>query len=229
MGISRTALLSSNRARRMRWRIAGLGAALAVALTAAGIAGGAPVAHATACTDIDVVVARGTDEPGWLGLAVGDPLFGMLREVLPVNVSAYRVNYPANLLDAHSVGEGSQDLVGHITDRASVCPGTRFVVVGYSQGAVVVHTAFGSVITAAMPGATQLPAEFADRIAVVLLFGDPLRLIGHDFLPGPYQARLGSWCQIADPVCEPGGNIPAAHVTYAAHIAEAAWFAANRL
>ncbi len=213
----------------MGLRLAGLGAALAVALTAPGIAGGIPAARAAACTDIDVVVARGTDEPGWLGLAVGDPLFGMLREVLPMNVSAYRVNYPANLLDANSVGDGSQDLVGHITGLASACPGTRFIVVGYSQGAVVVHTAFGTVLTGAMPGATQLPPEFADRIAVVLLFGDPLRLIGQDFLPDPYQARLGSWCQIADPVCEPGGNIPAAHVTYAAHVAEAAWFAASRI
>ncbi|MGX1762732.1 cutinase family protein, partial [Streptomyces lydicus] len=87
----------------------------------------------------------------------------------------------------------------------------------------------GTAVTGALPGATRLPAEVADRIAVVLLFGDPLRLIGQESLPDPYRARLGSWCQIADPVCEPGGNVPAAHVTYAAHVAEAAWFAASRL
>lgn len=189
MNTPRTALLSSTRARRPR-----LGAALAVALAAAGLhiaAAGAPVAAAPGCTDIDVVVARGTDEPGFFGAEIGDPLVGTLREVLPAPLSGYRVEYPASLLDTGSVGAGSRDLVGHIARLAESCPGTRFVLAGYSQGAVVVHTALGTAVTAAIPGAVRLPAELAGRIAVVLLFGDPLRVIGQDFLPMPYAARLG--------------------------------------
>ncbi|MFC9999637.1 cutinase family protein [Nocardia sp. NPDC127526] len=209
-----------------------LGAAAAAMLIAVGgglAVGGAPTAHAYGCAEVDVVVARGTEEPGLLGAAVGDPLVGALRDTLPMSVSAYRVNYPADLLNPDSIGNGSRDLVDHIVGVSIACPATRFVVVGYSQGAVVVHTAAGTDITAAIPGATQLPTDITSRIAAVLLFGDPLRLLGGEQLPEPYRDRLGSWCTAGDPVCEPGGFLPTAHVAYTVHLSEAALFAAAHL
>lgn len=206
-----------------------VGAMAAAGLTAAGLmVGGAPAAHALDCADIDVVVARGTNEPGWFGAAVGDRLVEMLHDVAPGSVTAHRVAYPADLLDVNSVGTGSLDLVTHVVDYAAACPATRFVLVGYSQGAVVVHAALGTGITDAIPGTTRLPAETSGAIAVVLLFGDPLRLIGQE-LPDPYRERLGSWCAPADPVCELGGGNPAAHVAYTTALTEAVWFTAARL
>lgn len=58
----------------------------------------APSASAAACSDIDVVAARGTFEPGTLGLIVGDPVYSALqRKLTGKNLSSYRVNYPADL------------------------------------------------------------------------------------------------------------------------------------
>lgn len=207
---------------------------LACAITAAvTIAGGLivtipAVASAEGCPAVDVVVARGTDEPGYLGAAVGDPLFAQLADTLPMDVDSYRVNYPANLLDITSVGTGSRDLVAHLVDRSAACPWTRFVIAGYSQGAVVVHTALGTEGTEWIPLATRLPAELSDRVAVVLLFGDPMRLLARE-LPDPFRARAGSWCVDGDPVCQPGGTQMAAHVAYGGSLADAALFAAQHL
>lgn len=58
----------------------------------------APTASAATCSDIDVVAARGTFEPGTLGLIVGDPVFSALqRKLTGKTLSSYAVNYPADL------------------------------------------------------------------------------------------------------------------------------------
>ncbi len=55
----------------------------------------APAASAAACTDIDVVSARGTFEPGNLGTIVGDPVYSALqRKLTGKSLSSYKVNYP---------------------------------------------------------------------------------------------------------------------------------------
>jgi len=187
----------------------------------------APQARAQGCAAVDVVVARGTQEPGYLGSAVGDPLFAQLQRRVPASLSGYRVNYPADLTNIYSVGDGSADLVAHLANQAAACPDQRFVLVGYSQGAVVVHTALGTGVTAALPGAVRMNGDLGSRVAVVLLFGDPLRLVGTS-VPGPYVGRTANYCAPGDPVCA-GGLNPAAHVSYGGDFVAAADFTANRL
>jgi cutinase len=207
-----------------KWRIAVVSA---VMLFLACVLYPAPRALAQGCAAVDVVVARGTGEPGYLGSAVGDPLFAQLRNRLPLSVSGYRVNYPADLTEVGSVGEGSADLVAHVANQAAACPGQRFVLVGYSQGAVVVHTALGTAMTGIVPGAVRLDPALGSRIAVVLLFGDPLRLVGST-VPARYAGITANYCTPGDPVCA-GGLNPAAHVAYGGDFAAAADFAADRL
>ncbi|MCX4092631.1 cutinase family protein [Nocardia sp. alder85J] len=207
-----------------KWRIAGV----AAAVVTAGLLYPAPRAQAQSCAAVEVVVARGTQEPGYLGSAVGDPLFAALRERLPVDVDGYRVNYPADLTDPASVGDGSADLVAHMVSQAAACPAQRFVLAGYSQGAAVVHTALGTGLTDDIPGAVRLPGELGARVTAVLLFGDPMRLVGWS-VPGPYLGRTGNWCAPGDPVCA-GGLDPQAHVVaYADDMGAAANFTADRL
>ncbi|WP_019925719.1 cutinase family protein [Nocardia sp. BMG111209] len=207
-----------------KWRIAGV----AAAVVTAGLLYPAPRAEAQSCAAVEVVVARGTQEPGYLGSAVGDPLFAALRERLPVGVAGYRVNYPADLTDVYSVGAGSADLVAHMASRVAACPAQRFVLAGYSQGAAVVHTALGTGVTADVPGGVRLSGDLGDRVVAVLLFGDPMRLGGWS-VPGPYLGRTGNWCAPGDPVCA-GGLDPAAHVVaYGDSIRAAANFTADRL
>ncbi|MBF6327860.1 cutinase family protein [Nocardia transvalensis] len=196
-------------------------------LLLAGVLYPAQPARAQGCAAVDVVVARGTQEPGYLGSEVGDPLFAMLRDRLPMSASAYRVNYPADLTNAYSMGMGSADLVAHVAGRAAACPGQRFVLVGYSQGAAVVHTALGTGATEGVPGAVRMDGDLAARVAVVLLFGDPLRLIGWT-VPDAYLWRTGNYCTPGDPVCA-GGTNPASHVAYGDSFVGAANFAADHL
>ncbi|WP_051407178.1 cutinase family protein [Nocardia sp. CNY236] len=184
-------------------------------------------AWATECAAVEVVVARGTQEPGHLGSVVGDPLYDALRRTLPVSSQAYRVNYPADLFDPLSISRGTQDMTNHLLGQAARCPQQRYILVGFSQGAVVTHGVLGTGIVTALGGIHSMPPELESRVAVVLLFGDPIRLVGWN-VPGPYQWRTGNYCAGGDPVCG-AGIVPAAHSDYGWAILPAAQFAAHRM
>ncbi|MGQ4601547.1 cutinase family protein [Nocardia sp. R6R-6] len=202
--------------------------AFAVLLLAAGF-GAATGMHAWAlpCAAVDVVVARGTQEPGYLGSVVGDPLYSTLRQALPVSSQSYRVNYPADLLDPLSVSRGTQDMTDHLLWQAARCPGQRFVLVGFSQGAVVTHGVLGTGVVTALGGIHSLPVELESQVAAVLLFGDPVHLLGWD-VPERYAGRTGDYCTSGDPVCG-GGLHPVTHVHYEWAMWPAAQFAACRV
>ncbi|MFD3593101.1 cutinase family protein [Nocardia sp. NPDC058640] len=201
--------------------------ALSVLLLAAGI--GTAMSHGSTawaqnCATVDVVIARGTVEPGYLGAAIGDPLYAVLSAQLPVDTVAHRVEYPADLLVPSSMADGTRAMTTHLLHQAAACPDQRFVLVGYSQGAVVTHAVLGS---AAVPGAWTLPPELSDRVVAVLLFGDPMRLVGGTVTP-LYADRTANYCAAGDPVCA-GGVFPAAHGTYEWAFAAAAGQVSARL
>jgi Cutinase len=192
----------------------------------------APAASADGCADVDVAVARGTFEPGRLGLFVGDPVFAALRRTLSFrSVRGYRVNYPASLAQPASVRQGNADLVTHVTSHAAACPHQRFVLVGYSQGANVVDNALGISSAGAVVGGpivATFPASIASRVAAVLLFGNPIRAMGSR-VTGTYQSRTKDYCADGDPVCQRGGLNVLAHLGYGRDADDAAAFAASRL
>jgi cutinase len=210
-----------------------LSSAVTVGLAAAGLAvATAPVASAAPCTDLDVPVARGTFEPGTLGLIVGDPVYQAVQNQLrPRSLSSYRVDYPADLGEPASVQKGNTDLVNHVKAQAAACPQQRFVLVGYSQGANVVDNSIGVSSDGAVVGGpivATIPAELAPRIAAVLLFGNPIRAIGRQ-VTGPYQSRTKDYCAGGDPICQPGGGDFLAHLSYGGNAADAAAFAATKV
>ncbi|MFD4431440.1 cutinase family protein [Nocardia sp. NPDC058497] len=166
-------------------------------------------AWAQSCATLDVVVARGTNEPGYLGAVVGDPLYAVLSAQLPVDTSAHRVEYPADLLVPSSFSDGTRAMTGHLLAQAAACPDQRFVLVGYSQGAAVAHGVLGSPAMMLLPGMYVLPHWMSDRVVAVLLFGDPLRLVGGTVAP-LYADRTANYSTAADPVCA-GGILPTAH------------------
>ncbi|MFF2087245.1 cutinase family protein [Nocardia sp. NPDC058176] len=223
-----------------RIRRSAVSAAVSVALTmgvATGTVLGAGTASATGCADVQVVSARGTDEPGgWLGghhlgALVGNPVYTALDIALPGPTDAYRVNYPANRDQPVSVQAGNRDLVEHVVNQAAACPNQRFVLVGYSQGANVVANAIGISSEGAKVGGpivATLPAHLHPRIAAVLLFGNPIRGIGKT-ITGPLADRTYDVCNTNDPVCDPGGTDWNAHLNYAWYAIAAAHFVAGRL
>jgi len=207
--------------------------AVATATLAAGaglVAVTAPTASA-ACADLDVVAARGTFEPGTLGLIVGDPVYAALQnKITGKSLTSYAVDYPASL-DLTSAAQGNADLVDHVTAQAASCPNQRFILVGYSQGANVVDNSIGISSAGAVVGSpivATIPAALEPRVAAVLLFGNPIRALGKS-VTGTYQGRTVDFCASGDPICQNGGSDVLAHLTYTNRADEAAAFAAGKV
>jgi cutinase len=120
------------------------------------------------------------------------------------------VDYPASFLP-DSKAKGATDAVSHINAQAQACPDQKFVLVGYSQGADVMHDA-----------AAKLDPSVFPRIVAVVMFGDPgnkgpgaLSPLGGKVavFPADLQAKLKENCATGDPVCSSGLDI-SAHLTY---------------
>lgn len=210
------------------WAIACVAVILAAAPTITG--NGMPVASAAACPNIEVVFARGTDEPPGLG-RVGQALVDDLRpQVKGRTVHAYAVNYPASL-DFLQVGEGANDASVHVQATAVNCPRTEIVLGGYSQGAAIVDV----LTTAPVAGlgfAAPMPAAVAGHVAAVAVFGNPSARVGQPLttLSPLYGAKAIDLCNTNDPICSSGSNVNA-HSLYpeSGLVKQAATFVANRV
>lgn len=217
-------------------------AAAAALLTVTGLFPGlAPSASAEpACADVEVVFARGTTERPGAG-SVGTAFVDALRnQAGGRSVEVYPVNYPASQ-DWPTVVVGVNDAGARIRQVAADCPDTSVVLGGFSQGAAVAQ-----LVTADPPaippnsfafGTTAgLPADVADHVDAVVLFGKPndrmLFLIGQPNVPigAAFLPKTLDLCAINDPVCS-GGLDPVAHNLYTTNgmISEAATFAAARI
>jgi cutinase-like protein len=184
------------------------------------------VASAGPCPDVEVVFARGTNEPPGVG-GVGQAFIDSLRsQARGRSVGAYAVNYPATDDFVRSSLAGAGDARAHIQSTAANCPNTRMVLGGYSQGAGVIDMA-----------TNDLPPQVADHVAAVAVFGNPestfARTLGAGRLPtiSPlYQPKMIDLCVPNDPICSEGRN-PTAHVLYvqSGMTNQAATFAAGRL
>jgi len=182
-----------------------------------------------ACSDIEVVFARGTDEPGGIG-RVGQPFVDSLRNrVGGRSVGVYAINYPATY-DFLAAADGANDASAHIQGTVANCPDTRIVLGGYSQGAAVID-----IITAvpfpAIGFNSPMPAEVADHVAAVAVFGNPSAKVGAPLTLSPlYGFKAIDLCNVGDPVCSAGNNIDT-HKNYgpAGFTSQAAGFAAGRL
>ncbi|WP_256666829.1 cutinase family protein [Nocardia cyriacigeorgica] len=221
---------------RMRQRGVAVGL-VATALTGLTVGGGAGSATAATCSEVQVVVARGTGEPGgaWskyhLGTVVGNPVYNAIDAALTRTTTAYRVDYPATTNQPMSVQAGNRDLVDHVVAQAASCPDQKFVLVGYSQGANVVANSLGISSEGAKVGGpivATLPASVQPRIAALLLFGNPIRGIGKA-ITGPYAERTYDVCNDDDPVCDPDGTNWNVHLRYTRFADEAAAFAVDRV
>lgn len=198
----------------------------------------ATFASAQPCPDVETVFARGTDEEPGFG-PTGQAFVDSLRsKVGGKSFQTYAVNYPASN-DWPTGVDGVRDASTHIQSVAAACPKTKMVLSGFSQGAAVM----GFVTANAVPDgidATQvpqpMPAEVADHVAAVVLFGTPneraMNFLGQPpVVIGPlYTGKTIQLCAAEDPICSEGLNF-AAHNTYTEDgmVKQGAAYAAHRL
>jgi cutinase len=214
----------------VRW--VGLGAsALLSAVGLLATPAAAPVAHAFDCPDVEVIFARGTNEPAGLG-KVGDSLVDSLRQQTGLNILPYGVNYAASKLQLHG-GDGANDTIDRVKKSVETCPNTKIVLGGYSQGASVMDIVAGVPIGGISWG-SSLPAQYANNIAAVVTFGDVADRAGGS-LPTA-SAMLGSkaqdYCNPNDPICHAGqGNEWTGHTEgyVPVYTTQAASFVASKL
>ncbi|MBN1172102.1 MAG: cutinase family protein [Micromonosporaceae bacterium] len=211
-----------------RRRIAVIAVAVG-ALTAAGLTAVVTSASAATCSDVEVVFARGTGEIRGLGM-VGSPFASTVKSKLSgLSVTTYAVDYAANVSQT-SAGPGATDMSKHITSTASQCPNTSFVIGGYSQGASVTDIAIG--IRTALGSGEAIPESLAPQIKAVVVFGNPLRMLGTDITKASklYGSKALDICNAGDPVCGAGVSM-LAHLRYATNgsTTEGAEFAASKV
>jgi cutinase len=183
-------------------------------------------ASASPCPDVEVVFARGTNEPPGVG-GVGQAFIDSLRsQARGRSVGAYAVNYPATDDFVRSSLAGAGDARAHVQSMVANCPNTRMVLGGYSQGAGVIDMT-----------TNDLPPQAADHVVAVAVFGNPestfARTLGGGRLPTispAYQPKMIDLCVPNDPICSEGRNATA-HVLYvqSGMTNQAATFAAGRL
>jgi cutinase len=180
------------------------------------------------CPNVDVVFARGTDEPPGVG-KVGGAFVSSLREQTRKSIGAYGVNYPADK-DFLAAADGANDASTHIQQMAVNCPGTKMVLGGYSQGAAVID-----IVTAAPVGGLgfrrPLPPAAADHVAAVALFGNPTGRGGGlmGALTPNFDGKTIDLCNPGDPICS-GGLQWSSHLSYVpGYTNKAATFVASRV
>ncbi|WP_432512594.1 cutinase family protein [Kineococcus sp. SYSU DK001] len=190
-------------------------ASLTAAVAGAGLVATAAPAAAATCSDVEVVFARGTGEAPGLGIVGGPFVRALTSQLSDRSVASHAVDYAANTSQT-SAGPGASAMSAHVRSVAAQCPGTRFVLGGYSQGATVTDIALG--IRTGTTTGTPVPAELAGRVAAVVVFGNPLGLSGRTIATASptYGPRSKDYCNSSDTVC---GSAPktgtGGHLSYA--------------
>ena len=181
------------------------------------------------CKDVTVFFARGTFEPGTLGLLVGPELQNDLqRDLAPTGKSLTftGIEYPADIFGISSAGgiQGVQNMLNSVRSTANSCPDTKIVASGYRQACFLYILFFIDVVLNYSQGAqvvhlalAQLSPEEQNRVAAVVTFGDPYR---DRVLPGDLQSRRDTFCAKGDTICDGDQNIHPPHLLYGETVSE---------
>ncbi|KAF8599891.1 alpha/beta-hydrolase [Ceratobasidium sp. AG-I] len=174
---------------------------------------GAPVAELEArqsCSSLKLVHVAGTTEIG-LGI-VGTPLAAALASAVP-GTTTQSIIYDTSAEYVVTVAAGAAITASYIATQSALCPNQRFVLSGYSKGALVLH-------------GTTLSSSLKGKVAAILVFGDPARNINSpwpitspsvDLAPkdgSSSSQNIASFCNLGDLFCYiPGVSLPA-HLAY---------------
>jgi len=105
---------------------------------------------------------------------------------------------------------GSAEMATQIQQAYADCPNTKLTISGYSQGAQLVHNA-----------AKLIPAEVAEWISSVVVFGDP---DDGQALSNIDSSKVDTYCNVGDDICLDGPLITPFHLIYAEDASAAAAF-----
>lgn len=131
---------------------------------------------------VHMIVARASLEPPGFGV-LANISTRVIQELPGSNAEA--VVYPATL-DGYqnSEGQGVTAMTQLINSYAQACPNSKMVLMGYSQGAqVAADTVCGSTISG-FAQTKAIPTTITDKVAAIMLMGDPTHAVGQPFDEG---------------------------------------------
>ncbi|CAE6375530.1 unnamed protein product [Rhizoctonia solani] len=161
------------------------------------------------CSPVLLIHAAGTTEVG-LG-TVGIPLSRALASAIP-GTTSYAVPYSTSAEYFVTVQAGVNTATAHLTSEASRCPNQKYILSGYSKGAMVVRN-------------MRLSPTLKSRVISILVFGDPLRGVAASQWPidspavnlrlrlGGNNHNVASFCNASDMFCTPP-CVPPPHLAY---------------
>ena len=171
------------------------------------------------CLPYLVVTARGTGEPS-RGQLLG-PVARAIDKARPDQVVRTDLDYPADTDVNGGASTGVRALVTMLNLQAQACPEQKFVLLGYSQGALVIGDALSAPDDRFVGlEAEEIRPEAAAAVSAVVLYGDP-RFVGAEpynsgdydeardgLLPrptgalSPYKKKLRDYCVSDDFICQ---------------------------
>lgn len=178
-----------------------------------------PTVEPIECSPHLVITARGTAEPKKKQLL--GPVARGIAEARPDDVTILDLDYPADTEVLAGSTLGARTLVDSLNVQAEACPDQRFVLLGYSQGALIIGDALAAPDARIVGGRVgELTEDAAERIDAVVFYGDP-RFVGSEptgygdfdpelngLLPRPpgsldrYADRLRDYCVAGDFICQ---------------------------
>ncbi|KAI8719533.1 hypothetical protein NCS52_00734300 [Fusarium sp. LHS14.1] len=177
-----------------------------------------------------IVVARGSEEPQ--GPGVLGPVAERIKNLVPGS-DVESLVYPA-LFEPYNPSQmagvaAMTQLVGDFTHQ---CPNTKVIILGYSQGAHVTLDTFCGPSSAGFPETAPPPASFANKVAAIIVMGDPSLVESQPFTVGSSDGsgvlarqnpdgckaivnKTISICDAGDTFCEAGSQNLTVHMSYA--------------
>lgn len=184
------------------------------------------------CTSYLTITVRGTGEPSRGQLL--SPVARNIAEARPDQVQTVDLDYAADT-DVKVGGTAAvSSLIFLLNEQAAACDEQLFVLLGYSQGALVVGDALISPeFRLVGEESGELSATASERVLAIVLYGDP-RFLGSEpyntgtfdshrngILPRPagslgvYEDRLRDYCVARDFICQSSFDLDeSGHIAY---------------